>query len=849
MIAADAHQIIFNYRIINNMSSTIHTETETVIKRILPYLRRRGYNVEEDLDFETGVKTLDRYNKGYIDILVSCGKPKPLFLIEAKKSSRILNSKDRDQAVSYAKGVHVPFVVVTNGRDIQCINAENKQLIRWNGKSTERIPTKEQLKSVSAAFKTNKDAIDVPLGNDKSLPFRPGLPLKQLNALFARCHNAIRKIEKNEEFSFADFSKLLFLKLLEEKSDMSDFVLPYSYRFHELAQKPDSEKDQIRDAIQSMIEEIKKKTPYAEVLEDPLHLRVPLTFKYIVTQLASVSFQDSSLDSKGAAFEYFVRATLKGKKLGQYFTPRQLVELMATLVGREKIINSVLASSPIKVYDPACGTGGFLVFLMQENFRLLDKRLQDKQITQATFNSIKKKLTQDVFYGSDANEGVACAAKMNMIIMGDGHSNIQREDSLARSAMNWSLDSPDCDIILTNPPFGTSESESLSARDLADYPIKTTKGQLLFLQKMVLSTVPGGDICTVIDEGVLNTDAAKPIRQWLLKNCVIRAVISLPDETFKPNKINVKSSILYMTRRKEEDLDLELNYLITFSELQSLGYDGSSDHIRGFDFKRLLDEVNSSLLNYSNGPIRSGYNWDAFDVASQHLIADNSIRFDTKYWHPEMLQRLEQITHNGGISVEDINVIGTHRGKSPSADLYVDAEEGYALVVKAGTNISRFGELLTIGDYIEKNLYDEMEEVQLKKGDVLLSSTGDGTLGKCCVYRSDIPAIADGHVTIIRVNPEKVHPEYLCDYLRIGFGSDQVARLYSGSTGLIELSPQHVDSIIVDLPAEIVDQKKISSELREKEKKALMVIEEGQQLLVAARSGFPSENSKRQVPD
>ena len=53
---------------------SIATETETVVKKILPYLVRRGYEVEKDLDFETAVKTTDRYSKGYVDILVTCGK-------------------------------------------------------------------------------------------------------------------------------------------------------------------------------------------------------------------------------------------------------------------------------------------------------------------------------------------------------------------------------------------------------------------------------------------------------------------------------------------------------------------------------------------------------------------------------------------------------------------------------------------------------------------------------------------------------------------------------------------------------------------------------------------------------
>jgi type I restriction enzyme M protein len=197
--------------------ASINTETETVIKKILPYLQRRGYDLSTDFDFETAVSRTDRYSKGYVDILVTAGKTKPLFLIEAKRISKTLTNKDRDQAISYGKSkdVKVPFVVVTNGRDIQCFNTKNSERILWDSKSAEKIPTKEQLKLVIRTLKTNPDETNINISNDQSLPFRPGLPLRQLNALFYKSHSIIRKIEKNEENAFADFSNLRFLKLLE----------------------------------------------------------------------------------------------------------------------------------------------------------------------------------------------------------------------------------------------------------------------------------------------------------------------------------------------------------------------------------------------------------------------------------------------------------------------------------------------------------------------------------------------------------------------------------------------------------------------------------------------------------
>ena len=757
---------------------SINTETETVIKKILPYMKRRGYNIEQDFDFETAVSTTDRYTKGYVDILVTLGKKTPFFLIEAKRLGKNLTKKDRDQAILYArsKEIKVPFVVVTNGKDIQCFNTKNKQRIIWNGKRSDKVPSRSQIEKVVKTLRIKPDEVIINISNDESLPYRHGLPLRQLNALFARGHNTIRKIEKDEDYAFADFSKLLFLKLLEEKNDLDEsFSLPYSYKFYELAEYPIQNADQVKNAIKSMISQIVTDTSYGEVLIEPLRLENPKTFLGLVKDLASVSFCDCSVDSKGAAFEYYVRATLKGKKLGQYFTPRELVQVMTCLIGEDKIINSVIMGSKLKVLDPACGTGGFLVYLMQEALGKLQVKLKNRDITKESYDQCVKRIKEDIFYGSDANRGVAASAKMNMIIAGDGHTHIVHEDSLSAKAVNWSVTKPDCNLIMTNPPFGTAEGDSLSKSDKEQFQISTTKGQYLFMQKMIDCTVPGGEICTVIDEGVLNTSKGWELRRYILANCIIKAVINLPPETFKPNKINVKSSVLYLGK----------------------------------------------------------------------IANDKGFRLDYKYWNPQFRKKFEQLENTGCLSLKSLNTIETVRGISPSSEYYVDEKDGFALVVKAGSNISRFGEILITpdSDWIEKSLYDEyvqrsednMENRNIvKKGDVLLASTGEGTLGKCCVYDKDIPAIADGHVTIIRVDKKIIDPYYLTDYLRCGFGEKQIACFYSGSTGLIELTPEQVDMIIIDNAGEKQDinvQKEISKAIRRREKKYITQIEEAKELL------------------
>lgn len=814
------------------------TEMDTVVKRILPYLRQRGYEVEVDLDFETPLKSTSRSQLGYADIIVTNGKKTPQFVIEAKKSGKTLTATDREQALSYGRSLKVLLVAVTNGRDIRAYNVRNGQQVLWNGRLDDRMPRREQLGRVLSQLKANPDCIDVRLDGDTGLPYRPGLPLKQMNALFKRCHNTIRQIEKDEEKVFADFSKFLFLKLLEEKNDVEGFPLPYSYRFHELAERPVTESDQVKTAIVSMIEDIVRKTKYGDVLAEPISFRKPATFWKIVVELARISFHDSNFDSKGAAFEYYVRATLKGKRLGQYFTPRPLIDMMLAMVGRRKVLNAALAHEDVKVLDPACGTGGFLVHAMQDSLRQLEEQHAARGMTKQTCDAVRKRLKEEVFYGSDANHGVASAAKMNMIIAGDGHSNISAEDSLPERASHWHIASPDCDIILTNPPFGTSESESLDSEDLQQYRLPGAKGQYLFLQKMVLCTKPGGDICSVIDEGVLNTDSGRELRQWLLQKCRLRSIVRLPDDTFKPNKINVKASLLHLVRYENDDTDLQNDYAVAFCDLLSLGYYGSGEPVRGFDWPRFIAEFESGLYQVVDG-VRTGHQWRAFDVRSKSIAADPTFRLDLKYWEVGIRRQIGDLRASGGVPTKGINLIDTARGKSPTVSLYVDPPpDGYAFVVKAG-NISKFGELVTDGDWVEKVVYDEMAQAQVQRGDILLASTGDGTLGKCCIYDCDTPAIADGHVTIIRPDTNRVTAEYLCDYLRAGFGRQQIERLFTGSTGMVELTPDHVDSVLVDtLAGDTAAQAALSFALRSAESSFANTVEGAAETLALARAAF-----------
>jgi type I restriction enzyme M protein len=810
---------IYKFIIESSLVKMNISETETTIKRVLPYLMRRGYE-DEDFTFEAPT------DSGFIDLLIK-HKSKPAFLIEVKRDSIKLRKNHIEQALRYGTSLKVPFVVVTNGSDFQMYNTTTKCKMSYCG-SERKIPQKTELAKVLKIFK-DKSTIDCISGENISgltntLQFAPGVTLNQVNKLIQECHNIVRDIEKNEESVFSDFSKILFLRLLEEKKDeegkLSD--LPYTYSFDGLAKANEKEADQVLNAIKKMLELVIEKMQYNDVITSNLGINNPKTCLRLVKKISSISWIDCDYDTKGAAFEYFVRATLKGKKLGQYFTPRPIVNLMLHLSNYQKIITSLKYGKPFYVLDTSCGTGGFLVHAMN---KCIVEVKTDRSLTDGIKNEIITKLKKNTFYGIDANPSVASSAKMNMIIAGDGHTNISCNDTLVTENL-IKLDNGTtelADMVLTNPPFGTSEVQSIGSA-LSNYDVKTTKGQALFLQKMIMSTRLGGTISSVIDEGLLNNSGFKEVREHLLQNCRIQWIISLPDVTFKPNKINVRSSIIIM-KKIDPDIDMNKVYDIKFIKLNDVGYDSRGELDPSYNTENIANEILNEDIDKK---LKSTQYYDAFSVSSSDIVLDPFVRLDFRYWNPFVIDKINNLRLNGCYSILEINTLETKRGKSPSANQYVDRDDGYALVIKSGSNVSAYGTIvgIDVGDFVDEITYESItssQTIKLVKGDILLSSTGDGTLGKCCVYDLETPAIADTHVTIIRLDQTKFNPYFICDYLRSGFGQLQIQRRYTGSTGMIELTPDAVNEILIPkIP--IKEQIKYSADLRQSENEYISML-------------------------
>lgn len=551
-------------------------ETTTIIKKILPYLVRQGYSIQEELFFEEQVKKNEKVT-GFTDIEVH-QNDKLIFLIEAKRDSQKISNKHRKQAMDYGKVKKVPFVIVTNGQTFEIWNPNEEKQVTINGESN-LCPAKKVLKLVMNEFRKNPKETKLKISINHK-PYTQVVTLKELTNIFKRCHNAIRDIEKDDEHAFSDFSKFLFLKLLEEKADIEEFDsqgfrLPYTQRFAEIKKQSN---DEIKASIYQMFSTIQKDPKYGEVLEDDtFHIRNSKTYGKIVKELATIFFGDSDIDIKGSAFEYFLKFNLKGSQLGQYFTPREVVKMMIEFSGiKSSVVGLINPSQECIILDPACGSGGFLITGMQQMLKQASQLHKDLVIDKNTFKKITKRIKKEVFFGCDAKHMLARTAKMNMIIAGDGFTNIRHGNSLTEDVDFLKISSkrtfPKADFVLANPPFGMSESE-LDSKLLELYDIHTTKGQALFLQKMIKITKPGGIICTVIDEGILNTKTMQDIREHIIKYCFIEANIHLPYVTFEPNYARVSTSVLLL-KKKESEIEKQ-EYPIFMYDLKEIGYQGS----------------------------------------------------------------------------------------------------------------------------------------------------------------------------------------------------------------------------------------------------------------------------------
>ena len=305
-----------------------------------------------------------------------------------------------------------------------------------------------------------EDAIDIPrFGDTQSQPpkFHELTPATDLKAALRRCHNYIyanQGIQKAE--AFHELQKLIFCKVLDEKEVVDD--LRFFVRGEE--RKSIAGQRRLRDErIASLFGEVKDRYPYIFEPDDRVKLNLKV-LAYIVSELQRYSLLNTRTDVKGQAYEELVGANLRGDR-GEFFTPRNVCDMAVRMVIS---LHSNQKIASLKVLDCCCGTGGFLVSVINI---LREKITGFEQVRGGSEEEIRtrvgdrvKELAERNLFGMDINPFLVSTTQMNLVMHGDGSANVFQGDSLV-SPSEWEdegarqkIKSGVFDIVVTNPPFG-----------------------------------------------------------------------------------------------------------------------------------------------------------------------------------------------------------------------------------------------------------------------------------------------------------------------------------------------------------------------------------------------------------
>ena len=191
----------------------------------------------------------------------------------------------------------------------------------------------------------------------------------------------------------------------------------------------------------------------------------------------------------------------------------------------------------------------------------------------------------------------------------------------------------------------------------------------------------------------------------------------------------------------------------------------------------------------------------------QKAQLEGALRLDAEYYQPEYLNLLRILTRKPHDYLKNLsNRIS--RGKQP-----IYKENGNIFAFTSDQIRNDFIDTYS-ARYTDEKFYKKNPKAQVKPLDVLLNSTGVGTLGRVNFYYLEKKAVVDGHITIIRTISENLDPIFLNVFLKTKYGQFQITRAYSGSSGQIELYPEQIREFLIFLPP-LEIQKRIAETIKQ----------------------------------
>ena len=579
----------------------VYSPKEIITEQLVPFLESQGISRNSMLFGENSSPLyIDDEGKESINIDLlfeeedyQTGQNLPRLLAVVKSPGRELRSYEK-QAVAMGILKRTPFVMVTDGLTAVLLKTPITPIQKNDIPLTyvEEFPPIQELCSVSLGAK--------PAESLKALAQRELRLIHNSDALIAKleeCDEIIRVKIMDTRKRFVLLSKILFAKLMDEKA-----VIDGTYtnpRFSLVTF------DKYEREHKLLLEEMLKEfaLEYGQDLFENLKVDLPADKqKAIITRLQGITFMAPENDIKGMAYEHFLKSTMRQKD-GQYFTPRKVINF---------ILDMLQPKLGDKVLDPAAGSGGFLIAYFLHQRREIERRYFSNDITEQEMRDMLWSLSNKLIHGVELDDDLARECMMNMIVHGDGHSRIFQGDGLSdiihegRTVIGADL----FDIIITNPPFGEPKikknDERMKRYDLGktikwdgdEMVFVKAKGQPklrnqqepqhLFVERVIKCLKPGGKAAIVLPDGIFNNSSDEYARRYIMKKCIILAVVSMPDLTFTKSGTGVRTNVMFIQKKLDESVKQEQDIFMAICD--NIGYNSKGEEIEENDLQLILQK-------------------------------------------------------------------------------------------------------------------------------------------------------------------------------------------------------------------------------------------------------------------
>lgn len=460
---------------------------------------------------------------------------------EVKDECSVGDASWRDamkQGSEKAAKLHLPYFIVTNCKTSVFYNAATRKEITLNKNPIREFQTIDILRLIKNRLSRDPTLSDIQTNVDSISTISEAIFNKKLWEL-ATVYRGISFKDNQEKIDFT--IGFVSLEFFEEKACL-DGSRDRTKVYWSDCQDPSDEK--VVANIDAYIRRLATETSFKEfedlieqvrmaITGSPRH--PPLVSKENVRDIYDVidsmrPLHGAGFDLFGAVYEMFASSKEK-KEFGEYFTRRHYAHLLAKLLLRTE--DFFKADHKFTVLDLACGTGGFLT----EAFKVLRNNYER---TGTYDRAAKRFLESACLYGIDVRAENIARTKLNMFLVGDGHTNMERANTLKPAEYPFSFDG--FDYVITNPPYGPG---TIKAETSA---ISTMRTEVAFLCRVRELLRVGGHACVIQPDGVLENPSDRPLRQELLETCDLTAVVSLPKFAFAPYT-KEKTYALFFTKR------------------------------------------------------------------------------------------------------------------------------------------------------------------------------------------------------------------------------------------------------------------------------------------------------------